>query len=499
MSALGARSRRPSNLSMHMGGLALAATSGGMGTAGLLALVRGEPEAGALLVSTLLGAAAGLLLWRGTRAPVEMGVASVLAAVAWTWVIVSVGGALPYLLSGVLERPDDALFEAVAGFTTTGHTVITDLEEVGRGLLLWRSLTQWYGGMGVVVLALAVLPLLGVGGFELLRAETPGPTAQRLAPRVSETAKRLWAVYLGLTAAVALALVAVGMGLYDAVSHAMTALSTGGYSPYEDSIAHFDSLAVELVLVVAMVAGGVNFVLHWRALRGDPGAYWRMPELRFFLGALAVGTVLATAFKVIDGAAVAGAAREALFTVVSIGSNTAFSTTDHAAWAPAAQLVLVFFMVAGAMASSTSGGVKILRVQVLAKVARREVTRARHPRAVRPVMLGRDVVDEQTVARIAGFGLCWVVIWALASLLLAALGSGLVEAGSGSVAAITNVGVGLGDIGPESSALYFDRPSRAILAVLMIVGRLEIFPVLLMFAAAGRWLDRRRGLRVVPR
>ncbi|MDP8988440.1 MAG: TrkH family potassium uptake protein, partial [Actinomycetota bacterium] len=371
-------------------------------------------------------------------------------------------------------------------FTGTGATVLTPIQGNGAGLLLWRQATQWYGGMGVIVLAVAVLPLLGVGGFELLRAESPGPTSDRLAPRVRDTARRLWIVYVGLTLLIVTALLVTGLSAYDALAHAMTTVSTGGFSTYDASIAAFDSAAVEAVLVVSMLAGAVSFALWWQVLRGvGPRALAQSSELRVFVTVIVVAIAFVTVLLAVDdaGLGLVSALRGGAFTVVSTMSTTGYGTVDFALWPAAAQLVVLALMVSGGMAGSTSGAMKLFRVQVMVAHARRESRRLLHPSAVLPVRLGGHVVPDPIVSRIVGFFVLYVVLAIAGTVVLAALGADLVTAASGITSAIGAFGPALGDVGPTTTYLNLDRPSRAVLVVYMLLGRLELFTLLLMFVA----------------
>jgi trk system potassium uptake protein TrkH len=491
-SRLTPRDRRPANASANIVGLALAFTAAGLAVCAALELVTDDDEVGALAGSAGIVALVGLALWRGTRMPARVSTAAAFSAVAWTWIAISVAGALPFWWSGMLPHIDDALFESVSGFTGTGATVLTPIEGNGRGLLMWRQATQWLGGMGVIVLAVAVLPLLGVGGFELLRAESPGPTSDRLAPRVRETARRLWLVYLGITLVIILALLAAGLSAYDAVAHAMTTVSTGGFSTYDASVAGLRSLPVELVLIPSMFAGAVSFALWWQVLRGaGPRALARSSELRTFLAITATATVLVT---VVLAAArpLPDALRAAAFTVTSTISTTGYATDDFGAWPAAGQLVLLALMVSGGMAGSTSGAVKLFRIQVMAAHAMRELKRVSQPRAVLPVKLGGRVVPEDIVMRIVGFFVLYVVLAVLGTIVLAALGADLTTAAGSITSAIGAFGPGLGDTGPLFTYMNLDRTSRAVVAFYMLLGRLELFTLLLMFAAPMRAFRRIR-------
>lgn len=470
--------RRP-NLAGHVGGAALLFVAAGIAVSALVEAGAGGDEVPSLLASSGLVALAGFLLWRFTEIPSRTTASSTFVAVGATWILASLAGAVPFVLAGTFPHVDDAVFESVSGFTGTGSTVLAPIETQPRGVLFWRSLTQWYGGTGMVVLAVAILPFLGVGGMDMMSAESPGPTSDRLAPRVAETARRLWLVYGGFTVVAILALLLVGLSPFDAVTHAFTVASTGGLSPYDASIAVFDSLAVELTLVVLMLYGAASFTLHWRAVTGHPAVYWRSSPFRFYLGVFAAATAIVTLLLwVQQDLGIGQSARDAVFNVATVLTSTGFGTADFARWVPAAQLVLLVLMVSGGMAGSTSGGLKLVRVQVLLQHARREVRRIRNPRAVLPIRLGDDAVPDRIVQRVIGYSLLYVVAIGVGTLLVTFLGSGLPEAAGAAASAMSNIGPGLGEAGPASNFLYFTRPARALLMVMMLAGRLEIFPVM---------------------
>ena len=487
-----------------MVGIGLLFAAAGMAVSAVIEAADGGGEIPALAAATAVTGVAGTALWRATRVPAQVSAAATFAAVAWTWILVSAFGALPYLFSGLLPNPDDALFEAVSGFTGTGSTIVFPLEEQSLGMLFWRQLTQWYGGMGMIVLAVAVLPFLGVGGLELIRAEAPGETADRLAPRVSGTAKRLWLVYAGLTMAVAAGLLltgdmapkggGAGRHLFDAVGHAFTTLATGGFSPYDTSINAFASVKVEAVLIVGMVLGGMNFTLHWRAARGDAGVYWRSSEVRVFLAMLVVATAALTVVNLVDDDSIGRAVRDSAFVATSMGTTTGFGTADFSTWLPSGQLIVLYLMLVGGMVGSTSGGMKVFRVRIMVAHAWRELRRARHARGVMVIKVGRTAIPEGIVGRVAGFVLLYLLLVAGGVLALGALGADVPTA-IGSVATTIGCGgPGLGETGPASNFLTLARPARGVLMVLMLFGRLEIFPLLLMFAVFRRpgALRRRR-------
>jgi len=502
------RSGRLANTPLHVLGIALAFVAVGMLVTALQEWLTSDRDSAALLAAGLITATVGAGLWWKTR-PGATRSRDVFAAVGWTYATVTAFGALPYVLAGTFavggagsaEQLVNAFFESASGYSASGSTVLSDFESPGRGLMMYRQATQWYGGMGIVVLAVAVLPFLGVGGLDLMTAEAPGPTSDRLAPRVSETAKRLWAAYVLLTIGVAVALfVAPGPSLYDAVAHALTLPSTGGFSPHAASIGHFDSVAVETIVIVGMVIGGISFAHHWRALRGRIDSYGRDPELRTYLVLLGAGTVILVGLLWLDGAMpLATALRAGLFNIVALGTSTGYanasgpgSAGDFALWLPAGQMILLFFMVTGACTGSTSGGIKVMRVQVLFGHSIRSVRHTRHPNAVLPIRHGRSTVSEDIVSRMAGFFVLYLLLVLGGVVAVSSLGGGMVESISGVVSALGNMGPALGEAGPTSNyAAPFSLPARLVLAVYMLIGRLEIFPILLMFAAPARALRNR--------
>ena len=352
-------------------------------------------------------------------------------------------------------------------------------------------MTQWLGGMGLVVLAVAVLPALGIGGLELIASEAPGPTADRLSLRVRDTARRLWLLYGAVTCVVALVLFLVGMSVFDAVTHAFTTVSTGGYSPHAESIAHFDSFPIELVLIVGMLYSGASFSLHWHALTQGIGAYRRVSEIRWYF------SLIAGAFAMllwINHGEIEWFQnlRESLFYAVSLGSNTGFGNSNYILWMPAAHVTLLVLMLVGGMSGSTAGGMKVLRLQVIFRYSFRELLRARHPNAIIPIRMGSTTIEEQVAAKVVGFVLLYLGLIVAGGIALSGLGVDPVTAFSGSVSAIGNVGPALGEAGPTSNYLVFPRAGRVVLMALMALGRLEVFPAMLMLVASTRGITQLR-------
>jgi trk system potassium uptake protein TrkH len=492
------RDPRWANTSAHITGLAVLAVGAGILVCAGVEAAYGDPEAPAMLASAGIVALAGLALWRLTRVPTRVGRAQAFAAVVSVWVGVSVAGAVPYVLTGVLPNPELALFESISGFSGTGSTVLFPIAGNGHGILLFRQLTQWAGGMGMVVLAVAVLRTLGVGGMQLISAEAPGPQVDRLAPRLSETAKRLWTLYLLLTLGATVVLLAAGMGPFDAVAHALSGIATGGFSPHDTSIKHFDSLAVELGVMLVMLVGGANFALMWRAGRHRSlRTLVSDSEFRVYGSVLAGATVVVTGLLVVDdGLPLGTALRWASFNVLSMMTTTGFGTADFVQWTASAQLVLLFLMVSGGMAGSTSGAAKVFRIQVAIQHAAREIRRVHHPRGVFPVRLGETPVPEAVVASILGFLMFYFVLATFGIAALALLGSDLPTAAGSVLSAMGCVGPGLGETGPTSNFLVLGAPERLLLNVFMLLGRLEIIPILAtIWVVGGRVGDLRLAWR----
>ncbi len=489
------QNRKPT-LTGHIVGLSLTVVGLGIAFAGLVDLVDSGPDGWVLMITGIVMASIGAALWRTTITPKQIRVLDVFTAVTVTWLAIAVAGAIPYILTGHFERWDDALFESISGFTTTGATVTPDIEATSRGLLFWRSTTQWMGGMGVIVLVVAVLPTVGSGGMSLMQAEAPGPTGERLTPRVRETARRLWAVYIGFTIAMALAYFVAGMGVYDAVSHSFTTVSTGGFSPYQSSMGAFDSVAIQWISIVGMFLAGGSFTLYYRALRRDPKPLLRSTEFRVYALVVLAVTLWAFFMSGTSGGRSAGF-RESLFTVVSTLTTTGYVSSQYGLWSQAAQSILLIALPIGAMAGSTAGGVKILRVMAVASFAHREALRHLHPRLVRPVRVGNGILSDDVAGKVVGFLLLTLVIFGGGSFFIAATGPDLITSFSASATALGNVGPGLGDIDHTGDFLAIPRAGRAVAMAQMLLGRLEIYPVILALSVVTLRLPRvGRGRRL---
>jgi trk system potassium uptake protein TrkH len=405
-----------------------------------------------------------------------------IAIVAIGWTAIGFFGAFPFYLGAEFSTFVDAFFESVSGFTTTGSSILTNIEAVSKGLLFWRSLIQWLGGMGIIVLSVAILPFLGVGGMQLYKAEVPSPIPDKLKPRIRDTATVLWKVYALISLAQVLLLIMGGMDLYDALCHAFTTMPTGGFSTKNTSIAHFDSVYFDTVIIIFMLMAGINFSLHYQFLRGKPLAFWRDSECRFFLGSVLILIVIVTfniygpVYETMDRAFRYGA-----FQVVSIVTTTGYTTADYELWPAMSQLILLLCMFLGASAGSTGGGMKCLRVMLALKYCYKELFSLIHPRAVKHIKIGGVVVNEDVVRSVLGFMGLYVGLFAFSSVLIASMGVDLITSVASVAATIGNIGPGLGMVGPTDNFAQIPYLGKWVLIWCMLLGRLEIYTVIILF------------------
>ena len=451
-----------------------------------VSLAYGDGDAGGIFSAAVVTAIVGAGLFKSTRLHGDITPREGFAIVTFAWGGAAVLGALPYLFTGTITSPVAALFESMSGFTTTGATVFTDIESLPHGILFWRSFTHWLGGMGIIVLAIAVLPYLGVGGMQLFRAEVPGPTPERLRPRITQTAKLLWFVYLGLTVAQTGLYLAGGMRLFDAVTHTFATLATGGFSTKNASLAAFDSRYIHYVTIAFMYLAGVNFALHFRAVTGRLD-YFRDQEWRFFTYVIVGAAVVLAAVNLVagtypvSGAGLESAVRDALFQATAITTTTGFVSADYELWVPAAQMTVFALFFVGGMAGSTGGSVKTLRVLLLLKQTANELRRHLHPRAVFVTRVGNKPVKEEVMANVVGFVILYLLLCLAGALAMGFMGMDLMTAIGASVATVGNVGPGFGNVGATDNYGWMSEPALAVLSFLMLVGRLEIYTVLLLF------------------
>lgn len=405
--------------------------------------------------------------------------------VSLVWIVFSLFGALPFVISGAIPSYTDAFFETISGFTTTGASILNDIESMPKGLLFWRSLTQWLGGMGIIVLSLAILPIFGIGGMQLFVAEVPGPTPDKLHPRIKETAKRLWIIYIGFTFAETILLKIGGMTWFDAINHSFTTMATGGYSTKQASIAHFQSPFIHYVIIFFMFLAGTNFTLSYYALHFKFSKVFKNEEFRYYLGFIIIYTVLiAGALWYIQGYQAEESFRDALFQVVSIITTTGYATVDYMLWVPFITVMIFSLMFFGGSAGSTGGSMKIMRVMLLLKNSYLELKRIIHPNAIIPVRINKKSVPQQIITNVLAFVVIYMLISIVSSIVISGLGYDL-DTSVGAVAAtIGNIGPGIGLVGPVENYAHFPVFGKWFLSFLMLIGRLELFTVLILFSPA---------------
>ncbi len=448
----------------------------------------GDGALGAFLIAFAITFVTGFILWLPTRnRHHEMRLRDGFIIVALFWGSLGLSGTLPFLLA---EQPGlsfiDALFESLSGLTTTGATVIVGLDELPRSILFYRQELQWLGGMGIIVLAVAILPMLGIGGMQLYRAETPGPMKDnKLTPRIAETAKALWYIYLGLTVLCALAYWAAGMTPFDAVAHSFSTVAIGGFSTHDASIGYFQSTTIEMVAVVFMLLAGANFALHfiaWRSMSLRP--YRQDSEFRFYLGWLGLVALITTGYLLFTGTFddPGSALHHGIFQAVSIGTTTGFTTAQYQDWPGFLPLLLLFASFVGGCAGSTGGGLKVIRVMLLFRQGYREILRLIHPSAQLPIKVGKTTLNERVVEAVWGFFSLYVAVFSIMLLILSATGLDLVTAFSAVAACLNNLGPGLGEVGSHYADI--SPVAKLVLCIAMLLGRLEIFTVLVLLTPA---------------
>jgi trk system potassium uptake protein TrkH len=469
-------------------GFLLLVTAAGLLLPALVAAIYREADGGSYLLSSGVGVVVGSLLMLIGRGAAEARAREGFAIVTLGWLAVGLLGALPYCLSGQIPSFTDAVFESISGFTTTGASILDDIEGRSHATLLWRALTHWFGGMGIVLLAVAILPLLGVGGMQLYRAEVPGPVPDRLKPRIRQTAKLLWGVYLLLTVLEIGALMIAGMHGFDALCHAFATMATGGFSTRNASVGAFASPAIEWIIIVFMVLAGTNFSLQVLALAGRWRVYRRDEEFRFYAFVLGLATVVLTG--VLLGSELYTnlhtSLRAASFQVVSIMTTTGFGTADYILWPPFAHALLLLLMAIGGCAGSTGGGIKVMRVLILLKSARVELRKMIHPRAVLTLWFNARALSPSLVTNVLGFFLLFMLVYIVGVLILTLGGRDLLTSIGATAATLGNIGPGLGEVGPAGNYAGLLDWEKWLLMLFMLIGRLELYTVLVLLLP-GSW------------
>lgn len=443
-----------------------------------VALYYGE-STGPFAVSSVVTIIVGTMFLFAFKSQGEWKLREAFAIVAFGWVSVVLFGTIPYLFYDIGFI--DALFESMSGFTATGATVLVGIEDYPKGLLFWRSMTQWLGGMGIIVLFISILPKLGVGGRQMFRAEMPGIKEDTLAPHIRGTAKILWMVYLVLTLMQTVSMKIAGASLYDAITHSFTTISCAGFSPYDDSIAAFNSPLIEGIIVVFIFISGVGFALHYKTIYVDRKSLIKDEEFRFYFLVVFCATALLTFLLWRDmGGTLASSFRYAIFQVVSIVTTTGYATVDFNQWSHSAKMVLLALMFFGGCAGSTAGGIKIVRWLLLVKFARREVFNVVHRHAVKRIKYNDKSLQEDVMRSVIAFFIIYVSIFAVGTILLAVMGLDMESSVTASIAALGNVGPGMGIVGPMEGFNSVPGPGKLILSLYMLIGRLEVFTVVVM-------------------
>ena len=412
--------------------------------------------------------------------------------VAMAWTGMSVLGALPFVISGAIPNFIDAFFETASGFSTTGSTIVGNIEALPHGILFWRSFTHWLGGMGVLILTIAILPMLGIGGAKIMRAETTGPTMDKISGTVNDSARKLYTIYIGVTLVEIIFLMFGGLDLFEASTHTFGTVGTGGLSTHSESIAAFGSVYVEMVIAVFMLLAGINFNLYHYLFTGKPRIMLKDPEFRTYIGIIAGSTAFITVMLLIKHlyGSIGQALRYAFFQVVSIITTTGYGTADFDTWPIPCRMLIFLLMIVGGCASSTGGGAKVIRIMLTLKLIRRGAQTRLHSSAVRPIKLGGKTVDEDTLSNVKSFMIIYVMTMLIGTVIVSLDGYDLVTSLSAVVATVSNIGPGFNLIGPSCNFVLFSYPIKFLLAMFMIAGRLELYTIYMMFTRVF-WKENR--------
>tara|TARA_B100001173_G_scaffold96502_1_gene83524 strand:- start:107 stop:1540 length:1434 start_codon:yes stop_codon:yes gene_type:complete len=463
----------------------------------LVGLFYGETNLFAYLYSMVGCLSVSIPVWLLTRRSRKLSIKDGFALVAFAWIIVAIAGSLPFYFTGAIPNFTDAWFEAMSGVTTTGATIIGNvntlphlengIESLPKGILFWRSFLQWIGGMGIIVFTIAILPLLGVGGVQLFKAEVPGPVADKIKPRVKETAKILWMVYVGFTVLQMVLLRLAGMPLFDSICHAFTTMPTGGFSTQNASIAAYNSPLIQYIVIFFMFVAGINFTLHFRTITGNFTALFKDYELKVYIVTIVFATfVIFLSLSASNSDWSHKSFMVSLFQSIAIMTGTGYANADYEMWPYFCQLALFILMFFGAMGGSTSGGMKLTRIIVLIKYAATETRRMLHSRAIIPIRIGERSINDDIVRNTLGFFLIYLSIFVLTALVLTAFNLDLISAFGAAASAIGNVGPAFGEFGPTDNYALLNPIGKWMLSFCMLLGRLEIFTILVLFTRSFR-------------
>ena len=403
--------------------------------------------------------------------------------VGLTWIVISIFGALPFVISGSIPSFVDAFFETVSGFTATGATILSEIESLPRGILFWRSFTHWIGGMGFLIFILALAPTLGLNSIYLLRAESPGPNPGKIVPKMSKTAKILYIIYLVLTIIQTILLLLSGFSLYDSIIHSLSTAGTGGFSNMNSSIAAFNNPMAEWIIAVFMILFGVNFVFYFHLIKGNLKSFFKSEELRYYLIIIAISTILIT-INILDfnKGSINDSLRHASFQVSSIITTTGYATVDYNLWPTLSKVVILILMISGGMAGSTSGGIKVIRIVIVLKAIRRGIDKILHPKRIKMVKIDGKIVEEEVISEVFLFIGAYIVISLIGMLIVSFDGFDLITTSTSVLTTIINVGPGFEMIGPTGNFSMFSGLSKMVLSFCMLAGRLELYPMLILFS-----------------
>ena len=404
------------------------------------------------------------------------------AVVTVGWFLFATLGTLPYLFVGTITNFVDAIFESMSGFTTTGSTILSNLDTIPKSLLFWRAETQWLGGMGIIVLTIAILPFLGVGGAQLFQAEVPGITKDKLTPKIRDTAKVLWGIYFTLTLMEVILLMLGGVSLFDAICHSFTTMATGGFSNYDASIAAFDSSYTHWIIIIFMFLAGANFALHYQACCGKPLSYLKSEEFRVYGLIFVFATIFFVYLNYDHYDNILINIRDMAFQVVSIGTSTGFATANFEMWPFAAQYILVLLMVVGSCSGSTGGGAKVVRFLIIVKHALVQLFYIIHPKGIKKLKIDHRAVPQNIIEKILGFFTFYSIIFFISTVILVCLDIDIVSSMSAVIACMSNIGPGLGIVGPTDNFAQIPQLGKVVLTFCMLIGRLEIFTILVVLS-----------------
>ena len=451
----------------------------------IISLYYGEGDAKAFFITIIIMAPFAFFLSRIKTKKNDIYAKEGFLTVGLSWIVISIVGAIPFVLSGAIPSVVDAFFETVSGFTTTGATLLKEVESLPKGILFWRSFTHWIGGMGFLIFILALIPSLGSNTIQLLKAESPGPNPGKIVPKIKETAKILYIIYFVLTVIQIILLKIAGLSLYDSAIHALGTAGTGGFSNMNTSVAAFNNPAVEWIITIFMMMFGVNFALYFQLIKGNIKSVLKSEELKYYVLIVLVSTIFIT-INILDfnGGNLGLSIRQSSFQVSSVMTSTGFATIDFNLWPTLSKMILTMLMFVGAMAGSTGGGIKTIRVVIMLKAIKREINKILHPKRIKSVKIDGKAVEEETISGVFLFVGAYAVISLIAILIVSIDGFDMITTATSVITSMSNIGPGFELIGPTGNFSAFSPLSKIVLSFCMLVGRLEIYPMLIMFSSS---------------